>query len=65
MSDLLILFVSGILRMNPQIGTNIRVFSALLQDKSAVRTATVTRSFCRERSAALPARAWAEIPHGG
>ena len=45
MSDLLILFRVRDPSDEPQTGTNIRVFSALLQDKSAVKRATVTAAF--------------------
>jgi len=45
MSDLLILLRVRDSPDEPQAGTNIRVFSALLQGKSAVRQATVTAAF--------------------
>src|ERR1700722_3774178 len=45
MSDLLILFRVRDSPDEPQTGTNIHVFQALLQDKSDVRPATITAAF--------------------
>jgi hypothetical protein len=65
MSNLLILFCVWDSPNEPQTGMNIRLFLGPAARQKRGQAGYRHRSFCSERSAALSARACAEIPYGG